>query len=40
MCVIDGTEVTGGGAVALEQPGVVSIKGSGDSSEIIVFDLA
>ncbi len=40
MCVIAGTEVTGGDAVALEQPGVVSIKGSGDSSEIIVFDLA
>ena len=39
-CVINGMKVTGGDAVAVEQPGVLSMKGTGDASELIVFDLA
>ena len=38
-CLINGSEVNGGDAVAIEQPGSISIKGAADSTELIMFDL-
>jgi redox-sensitive bicupin YhaK (pirin superfamily) len=38
-CAINGVEVKGGDAVAIEKPGAISITGSGEGSELILFDL-
>jgi hypothetical protein len=38
-CSINGNTVTGGDAVAIEETGLITIKGAGEPSEIIVFDL-
>jgi redox-sensitive bicupin YhaK (pirin superfamily) len=38
-CVINGTEVSGGDAVAIESAGTITMKGAGEASEVIVFDL-
>ena len=39
ICSTDGNAVTGGDAVAIEETGLITIKGAGEPSEIIVFDL-
>jgi redox-sensitive bicupin YhaK (pirin superfamily) len=38
-CSINGVEVKGGDAVAIETPGTISIEGTGETAEIILFDL-
>ena len=38
-CSINGSTVTSGDAVAIEQAGTITIKGAGEASELIVFDL-
>ena len=39
-CSINGVELQGGDAVAIDKPGEIAISGVGSQSEIIVFDLA